>query len=123
MRKSSILFFIIILCICCCYWASIKKFVQLEPFTSNICDYYTGIGPDGCATKSYCTTCDSKNRNECSTCRNCVYVNNTCVPGDFYGPYNQKIDYEYYEYDIPYDFSIPNRRQTDLRYDYKYKII
>lgn len=128
-------FVIFLCCICCLYcscWNRLKKAVGLEKF-DNICDYYTGsdmecptqrgIGVNGCATKSYCTSCNNKNRSSCSMCRNCVYMNNTCVPGDFNGPYNQQLDYEYYEYDIPYDFNIPVRRQTDLRYDYKYKII
>lgn len=117
-----ILFCCLICCLYCSCWGRIKKLFKIEKF-DNICDYYTGIGPNGCATKSYCTNCNNKSRQECAYCRNCVYVDGVCMPGDYQGPYDKRVDYDTYEYDIPYSSNIPERRQTDLRYDYKYKII
>ena len=113
---------IILACILCSMFSSGWGFFKSrEKFT---CDYYTGIGKKGCLTKEYCSACDNRNREQCSLCRNCVYLDSgKCVPGDFYGPYNQSIKYSTYEYDIPYDFDTPERRQTDLRYNYQYKII
>ena len=118
-------YFVIVCVLCSMFSSGWGLFRKKEKFDNVGCDYYTGIGKNGCFTKTYCGSCSSKSRAECASCRNCIYLldNNTCIPGDYYGPYDKSVSYTAYEYDIPYDFNTPIRRQTDLRYNYMYKII
>lgn len=100
--------------ICSSYCSSAGIFTKKkEKFgQDNSCDYYTGIGPNGCARKKYCGSCQNLGPNNCSTCTNCHFSNNKCLSG--------KSNNGYY---IPYDLDTPPRRTINMRYAYSNKII